>query len=239
MIYIKWGIIEDDQIIERYSKPNEAICVITYCNPQNVEEICLKLYGNKRNARVSGWITELLKKNWIRQIENFKDRRYKYYKATPKSLFDSIVIDLKKQHVILSKDKNREKRLLTFLDSDCFRKFVKNFSDAGAPDFTAVKKNLCYLVLYITFIDYYSIYRTAEDFSDFCKKKDILKCSKNFKSLDDGIRYLGDELCCILQNIDLQTSQILTSYFTNITQAVEFVNSQIQSNKSGKETKPN
>ncbi len=81
----------------RFKNIKEAICVQLFEKERNVGDISDILYG-KRNTRISSYITELLKDGWIEPVHKHylfkrgekKDRREKYYKATPKSIIDSI-----------------------------------------------------------------------------------------------------------------------------------------------------
>ncbi|GAH01257.1 unnamed protein product [marine sediment metagenome] len=95
---------------DKYTNPKEAICLFLYSAPQNIGHVQERMYpDNKtRNTRVSGWIKELLKDGWIKEIPNIKDRRVRYYQTTSNFFYDHIINKLKKENVKLTSEEKKD-----------------------------------------------------------------------------------------------------------------------------------
>jgi len=218
----------------KLNNPKETICLISYKEPISVKDICKILYNKDRNSRVSGWISELLKKGWIKHHEKLpKDRRYTYLKSTNKSIFDSIIKELKRKNIKL--DEGEKKRLKHFIYSKHFKKFacdiINQIDFKKSPeDFSIIKNQLCYLCAFHAFMlrfivkqDFdieYIIGHKLDDEEDpidqlpdeFLDK--LLKDAEERDTLNKSLTMLWFPLLYKLSKLDEYTSKTLCSYLS-------------------------
>lgn len=167
---------------EMLEKPKETICLLLYNQKMNVGEISEKMY-QYRNPKVSVWIGELEGEKWIQQttplFENGrkKDRREKYYQATPKCLLDT----LKKDVNLTSHD---EEKLLSILSSSDFKFLIGKFIDINPrTDFRSIKNILSYFAIYIRIFTKYATQKTGMKTKDFRRMWDKAQHSGANKEL--------------------------------------------------------
>jgi len=107
--------------MKNYINPKEAICLIIYEKPLNVESICNKLYEKKRNSRVNILLRELRDMGWIKPIPLY-DMRNHYYQSTPK-----FILDIIESHIELDPiDRKKIKRIIA---SDSFKTYIEKFTN--------------------------------------------------------------------------------------------------------------
>jgi len=148
------------------------IYFLMYGMPRFKWEISKLIYGRESKA-VYPEIKKLYEAKWIKNIDPSKwkdlqftsdkrEQKRKYFYANSKPLLDSICDDLSKIDIKL--DDIEKKRLINFLDSEAFRRFVFeisenavypktafiNFEEEG-NGLTLLKNHLCYLCTFHSF----------------------------------------------------------------------------------------
>lgn len=109
---------------EIIKNPLEAICILWFSEPKNINYIHQMLYNGTRNSRVPTWKKELLKMGWIKEVQKLEeDQRKGFYQTTAKAIIQSIEKDLNLYEEILTK--KEKSALKKFLDSKYFRENIK------------------------------------------------------------------------------------------------------------------
>jgi len=112
----------------KLTHPKETICLLLFEKPMTVEQLCMALYGKKKNSRLHGWLGELKKAGWIKEQPELKDdRRYKYYIANPFCIRYYLTLHFKDKNIELSKDEMMLLRDVVY--SKAFRKYVRIIID--------------------------------------------------------------------------------------------------------------
>lgn len=160
---------------DKLENPKETLCLLLYKQPLTIEEISTTLYGS-RNSRVSGYIKDLVKKNWIKIELDKQDYRKKVCHVTSKGIFDNInnnIDDLAKyyQKSTLKLTSDEKVKLRTFLNGSAFREFVIGYVDSidfkkVTNDFSTIIEDLALHCLFLETIDVYYQNKTGIDTTD-------------------------------------------------------------------------
>jgi hypothetical protein len=201
------------------SNPEQVICMLIYEKPLDVSDICLKMYGKKRNSKVTKWLSDLVKKKWIQQIiSNNPDLRYTYYQASSKCFLDHITQMLNENDIELDGDENSEKKKLrNFLNSEPFRFFISENipSEYTIQECPAIERPNFSKVIFI--ISFYSIYidtlekYISEVFGKTLDKNQIKKFEE--KEILPFARDIGKGRIMDLENVDKKLRMTINKLF--------------------------
>ena len=188
--------------------PQEAICVLLYKKPLPIEEISQELYNN-RNSRVSKYVDNLRKKEWIQVILDTRDGKKKICHPLPKCFIDSIDRDIP----LTSHEKEKLKVMFSTVG---FKKFVANFTKKEPiPDIEYVKLHIGLYAIYIDILIRYAVMQTGWTIKQ-CTEiyRDYIKTKKVKEMIFDRYKQLNTMLSGRNDNIilDLDFEDMLLSF---------------------------
>jgi len=169
--------------------PQEKICLLLYEIEQNSKYLSEKLYSTSHNSNVTRWISQLVKKEWIKEKikKGSTDGRIPYYKTSPNCFFQGS----KNKFLGIELTDEETKSIINFLHSKIFRDaFIRiintNLSKNELPDFSLVKELLCFYSLYVFSLEKFIA----------CKKGELVKDDETNTKFP-GYADVGEDTYCI------------------------------------------
>jgi hemerythrin-like domain-containing protein len=189
---------------KRITNLDEKIFLVAFGKPRYKSEISRIIYGEEKKT-IYPRIDDLIQKGWLEEIEKkpFEEtdgraRKRAYLKGTPKPFFDRFVSILKEHDESLSKDE--EKRIISFIDSEWFRKncIAKDYENV---DIDLILERSSYHTIFVT---------TLRDFfTGYYGEKPSFKYSPDDTDL---FKDLGEELLSLWSGIGKYRSDIFFHY---------------------------
>ena len=223
---------------EKLQNPKETICVLLYKEPLPIEEISKILYGS-RNSRVSGYVNELAKKEWLK-IKLGKDGRERICYVTSKGMLDSITKDLKKRSkkyndptLILTLEEKR--KLKAYLSSPAFKTYMSSLTKSY--DFSAVKEEIGIYCIFRDITLTYLLERTGIDYTkpdavnEMLKDAELIESTERRQHIKDlvSLDKLGFPLITKLSNLLRRPNpNLIADYFKDIIKFVEGTNQKLE-----------